>query len=58
MTHTFRVYNATGGMIIETSRWNPTAGEWETEMTVIHNDSTEQVTNDIAKIITLESLKK
>ena len=53
-----RVYNATGGMIIETSRWNPTAGEWETEMTVIHNDSTEQVTNDIAKIITLESLKK
>ena len=56
--HTFRVYNATGGMIIETSRWNPTAGEWETEMTVIHNDSTEQVTNDIAKIITLESLKK
>ena len=52
----FRIYNATGGIILEVGRWDKTRQEWATNMHIIHDDD-EHKTDSIAKIMTLELMK-
>ena len=52
----FRIYNATGGTILEVSRWDKQRMEWTTNMHII-NDDEEHKTDAIAKIMTMELLK-
>jgi hypothetical protein len=52
----FRIYNATGGIILEVGRWDKTRSEWATNMHIIHDDD-ENKTDSIAKIMTLELMR-
>jgi hypothetical protein len=52
----FRIYNATGGIILEVGRWDKQRSEWITNMHII-NDDDENKTDSIAKIMTLELMK-
>jgi hypothetical protein len=52
----FRIYNATGGMILEIGRWDKTRQEWTTNMHII-NDDEENKTDIIAKIMTMELMR-
>jgi len=52
----FRIYNATGGVILEVSRWDATRQEWNTNMHIIHDDD-EHKTDSIAKILTVELMR-
>ena len=52
----FRIYNATGGIILEVGRWDKTRNEWTTNMHII-NDDNEHKTDSIAKIMTLELMR-
>jgi hypothetical protein len=52
----FRMYKASGGMIVEATKWNDINKNWDTTMHLIHDDE-EHLTNSIAKIITMESLR-
>ena len=51
----FRIYTATGGVILEVSRWDMTRQEWNTNMHIIHDD--EHKTDSIAKILTVELMR-
>ncbi len=52
----FRIYNATGGVILEVGRWDKTRQEWTTNMHIIHDDE-ENKTDSIAKIMTMELMR-
>jgi hypothetical protein len=52
----FRIYNATGGIILEVSRWDTTRQDWTTNMHIIHDDD-EHKTDSIAKILTVELMR-
>jgi hypothetical protein len=52
----FRIYNATGGMILEVGRWDKSRSEWITNMHII-NDDEENKTDAIAKIMTMELMR-
>lgn len=52
----FRIYNATGGIILEIGRWNKSRNEWTTNMHIIHDDEKHK-TDVIAKIMTMELLR-
>ena len=52
----FRIYNATGGIILEVGRWDKARQEWTTNMHIINNDD-EHKTDSIAKIMTLELMR-
>lgn len=52
----FRIYNASGGVILEVTRWDKTRQEWNTNMHIIHDDD-EHKTDSIAKIMTLELMR-
>ena len=52
----FRIYNASGGIILEVGRWDKTRQEWTTNMHIIHDDE-EHKTDSIAKIMTLELMR-
>ena len=52
----FRIYNATGGTILEVSRWDRQRSEWITNMHIIHDDE-EHKTDAIAKIMTMELMR-
>lgn len=52
----FRIYNATGGVILEVGRWDKTRQEWTTNMHII-NDDDEHKTDAIAKIMTMELMR-
>jgi hypothetical protein len=52
----FRLYNATGGVILEVSRWDKSRNEWTTNMHIIHDDE-ENKTDSIAKILTMEMMR-
>jgi hypothetical protein len=52
----FRIYTATGGVILEVSRWDTTRQEWTTNMHIIHDDD-EHKTDSIAKILTVELMR-
>ena len=52
----FRIYNATGGTILEVSRWDKLRSEWTTNMHIIHDDD-ENKTDSIAKIMTMELMR-
>jgi hypothetical protein len=52
----FRIYNATGGIILEVGRWDKTRQEWTTNMHIIHDDD-EHATDAIAKIMTMELMR-
>jgi hypothetical protein len=52
----FRIYNATGGVILEVSRWDKLRSEWTTNMHII-NDDEEHKTDAIAKIMTMELMR-
>ena len=52
----FRIYNATGGIILEVGRWDKTRSEWTTNMHII-NDDEENKTDSIAKIMTMELMR-
>ena len=52
----FRIYNATGGVILEVGRWDKTRQEWSTNMHII-DDNDEHKTDSIAKIMTMELMK-
>ena len=52
----FRIYTATGGVILEVSRWDKMRNEWTTNMHII-NDDDENKTDSIAKILTMELMK-
>ena len=52
----FRIYNATGGIILEVGRWDKTRQEWSTNMHIIDDDD-EHKTDSIAKIMTMELMK-
>jgi hypothetical protein len=52
----FRIYNATGGIILEVGRWDKSRNEWTTNMHIINHDS-ENTTDEIAKIMTMELMK-
>ena len=52
----FRIYNATGGIILEVGRWDKTRQEWTTNMHIIDDDD-EHKTDSIAKIMTMELMK-
>ena len=52
----FRIYNATGGIILEVGRWDKTRQEWTTNMHIIHEDD-EHATDAIAKIMTMELMR-
>ena len=52
----FRIYNATGGIILEVGRWDKTRQEWITNMHII-NDDDKHKTDSIAKIMTVELMK-
>jgi hypothetical protein len=52
----FRIYNATGGIILEVGRWDKARSEWTTNMHIIHEDD-EHKTDAIAKIMTMELMR-
>jgi hypothetical protein len=52
----FRIYNATGGIILEVGRWDKVKQEWNTNMHII-NDDDEHKTDSIAKIMTMELMR-
>jgi len=52
----FRIYNASGGIILEVGRWDKSCQEWTTNMHII-NDNEENKTDSIAKIMTLELMR-
>ena len=52
----FRIYNASGGIILEVGRWDKTRQEWTTNMHIIHEDD-EHKTDAIAKIMTMELMR-
>jgi hypothetical protein len=52
----FRIYNASGGIILEVGRWDKTRNEWATNMHIIHEDD-ENATDAIAKIMTAELMR-
>ena len=52
----FRIYNATGGIILEVGRWDKVKQEWTTNMHII-NDDDEYKTDSIAKIMTMELMR-
>ena len=52
----FRIYNATGGIILEVGRWDKTRQEWTTNMHIIRDDE-EHKTDSIAKIMTMELMR-
>ena len=52
----FRIYNASGGVILEVTRWDKTRSEWNTNMHIIHDDD-ENKTESIAKIMTYELMR-
>ena len=52
----FRIYNASGGIILEVGRWDKTRQEWTTNMHII-NDDDENKTDSIAKIMTMELMR-
>lgn len=52
----FRIYNATGGIILEVSRWDMTRQEFTINMHIIHDDD-QNKTDSIAKILTMELIK-
>ena len=52
----FRIYNATGGMILEVGRWDKTRSEWTTNMHII-DENEEHKTEAIAKIMTMELMR-
>ena len=52
----FRIYNASGGIILEVGRWDKSRQEWTTNMHIIHEED-EHATDAIAKIMTMELLK-
>lgn len=52
----FRIYNASGGIILEVGRWDKNRNEWTTNMHIIH-DSEENKTDSIAKIMTMELMR-
>ena len=52
----FRIYNASGGVILEVGRWDKIKQEWITNMHIIHDDE-ENKTDSIAKIMTLELMR-
>lgn len=52
----FRIYNATGGVILEVGRWDKQRSEWITNMHIIHDDD-QNKTDSIAKIMTLELMR-
>jgi hypothetical protein len=52
----FRIYNASGGIILEVGRWDKTRQEWTTNMHIIHEDD-KNATDAIAKIMTMELIR-
>ena len=52
----FRIYNASGGIILEVGRWDKNRNEWSTNMHIIHEDD-EHATDAIAKILTMELMR-
>jgi hypothetical protein len=52
----FRIYNASGGIILEVGRWDKARQEWTTNMHIIHEDD-DHATDAIAKIMTLELMR-
>jgi hypothetical protein len=52
----FRIYNATGGVILEVGRWDKMRNEWTTNMHIIHDDE-DNKTDAIAKIMTMELMR-
>ena len=52
----FRIYNATGGMILEVGRWDKTRSEWTTNMHII-DENEEHKTDAIARIMTMELMR-
>ena len=52
----FRIYNASGGIILEVGRWDKSRNEWTTNMHIIHDDE-EHKTDSIAKIMTVELMR-
>jgi hypothetical protein len=52
----FRIYNASGGIILEVGRWDKARSEWTTNMHIIHDDE-EHKTDAIAKIMTMELMR-
>jgi hypothetical protein len=52
----FRIYNASGGIILEVGRWDKSRNEWTTNMHIIHDDE-EHKTDSIAKIMTMELMR-
>ena len=52
----FRIYNASGGIILEVGRWDKTRNEWTTNMHIIHDDE-EHKTDTVAKILTMELMR-
>jgi hypothetical protein len=52
----FRIYSASGGIILEIGRWDKTRNEWTTNMHIIHDDE-EHKTDAVAKILTMELMR-
>ena len=52
----FRIYNASGGIILEVARWDKARQEWTTNMHIIHEDD-DHATDAIAKIMTMELMR-
>ena len=52
----FRIYNASGGIILEVGRWDKSRQEWTTNMHIIDEED-EHATDAIAKIITMELMR-
>ena len=52
----FRIYNASGGIILEVGRWDKARSEWTTNMHIIHEDDA-NATDAIAKIMTMELMR-
>ena len=52
----FRIYNASGCIILEVGRWDKARQEWTTNMHIIHEDD-EHATDAIAKIMTMELMR-
>jgi len=52
----FRIYNASGGIILEVGRWDKSRQEWITNMHIIDQED-EHATDAIAKIMTMELMR-
>ena len=52
----FRIYNATGGMILEVGRWDKTRQEWTTNMHIIDENEDHKI-DAIARIMTMELMR-